>query len=342
MQHIAIDLGLRESQVCVRNQQGEIVDEKRLATTKLARYLDTQPPSRVIVETSAEAFFVADAARESGHQVRVVAATLVRALGVGERGIKTDQRDARKLSEVSSRVDLPSVHVPSQLSRDRKALCNSRQVLVDVRTKLINHVRGYLRRQAIVVPARSSKFTSHVRNKLLQQPAGLPAHIESVLSSIEQMDQALKAADDQLISIAEQDPLCQRLMTVPGVGPVISIRFIAAIDEIGRFASAHHVMSYLGLTPGENSSSLRKQRTAITKAGASDLRFSLVQGAWSALRSRRGDPMLLWARKLAERRNRQVAAVALARKLAGILFALWRDNTTYDPSRGSTARSEHS
>jgi transposase len=90
---------------------------------------------------SSEAFFIADAAFAHGHEVRVVAATLVRQLGIGERGVKTDQRDARKLSEVSTRIDLPSVHVPSARSRQRKALCNSRSSLLVSRTQLINYVR---------------------------------------------------------------------------------------------------------------------------------------------------------------------------------------------------------
>ena len=107
MQHVAIDLGSRESQICIRSEAGEIIAERKLATARLPAFLSKQPLSRVIVETSTEAFFVADAALEHGHEVRVVATTLMRSLGVGERGIKTDQRDARKLSEVSTRIDLP-------------------------------------------------------------------------------------------------------------------------------------------------------------------------------------------------------------------------------------------
>ena len=337
MQHVAIDLGSRESQICVRNEKGEIVEEKRVATLSLPKYLKKQPQSRVIVETSSEAFFIADAALERGHEVRVVPATLARALFVGERGIKTDQRDARKLSEVSTRVELPSVHVPSQQSRDRKSLCNSRKVLIEVRTKLINHVRGLLRAQAVVL-ARGvpSTLPSRVRDKLLATPDGVPSHVEWVLTSIEHLNTQIKTADQELKQIAEEDPICARLMSVPGVGPVIAVRFLAVIDQPERFRSAHDVMSYLGLTPGESSSSMRKQRTAITKAGASDLRFALVQGAWSVIRTRRTDPMGLWALQIAQRRNRKIAAVALARKLAGILFAICRDGSLYDPSRGAT------
>jgi transposase len=120
MNHVAIDLGGRESQICVRGADGTILEEKRHATRSLDKLMKQWPPSRIILETSAEAFRVADAAKAAGHEVRVVAATLVKTLGVGARGIKTDQRDARTLSEVSCRIDLPSVHIPTT-ARDRSA-----------------------------------------------------------------------------------------------------------------------------------------------------------------------------------------------------------------------------
>jgi transposase len=85
MDHVAIDLGARKSQICVRNAEGQIVEEKRWETWELKRYLAERPKSRVVVETCAEAFGVADAARALGHEVRVVSATLVRTLGVGAR-----------------------------------------------------------------------------------------------------------------------------------------------------------------------------------------------------------------------------------------------------------------
>ena len=263
---------------------------------------------------------------------------MVRVLGVGERGIKTDERDARKLSEVSTRIDLPSVHLPSEMSRQRKALCNSRQALVQSRTKLTNHIRGYLRTHTIVLPkGNTSTFGPRVEKALLARPDGMPEHIRQVLRCVDVLNEQIKAADQELVAMVDHDPVCKRLMSVPGVGPVIALRFVAVIDEPGRFRHAHDVMSYLGLTPGENSSSSRKQRTGITKAGATDLRFALMQGAWSAIRVRHGDPMVRWALQIATRRNRFVAATALARKLVGILFAIWRDGGTYEPQRGAKA-----
>jgi transposase len=330
MQHLAIDLGSRESQICIRNSDGDIVSERKLPTTKLSKFLARQPLSRVILETSAEAFLIADAAHEHGHQVRVVPATLVRTLGVGERRQKSDQRDARKLSEVSTRIDLPSVHVPSASSRERKALCNSRKNLIEARTKLVNYVRGQLRQRAFVIRGRASNtFPSIVRDLLVSDCDGLPVHLDRVLQTIEVLNEQLDAMDKELLAVVKQDPVCQRLMTVPGVGPVIAIRFMAVVDQPERFHSAHHLMSYMGLTPGENSSSMRVQRTGITKAGASDLRSALIQGAWSMMRLQGSDPMMKWATALAQRRNRFVAVTALARKLAGVLWAIWIKGTTY-------------
>jgi transposase len=101
MQHIAIDLGAKESQICVRAEQGEILHEGKVLTNSLDRYLKRQPQSRVVLKSCAEAFRIADFALSSEHEVRVVPATLVRSLGVGARRIKTDRRDAQVLSEVS-------------------------------------------------------------------------------------------------------------------------------------------------------------------------------------------------------------------------------------------------
>jgi transposase len=99
MEHIGVDLGSRDSQVCIRNEAGEIVQETRCRTGQLERMLAGRPPARVVLETCTEAFRIAGKARRYGHDVRVVAATLVRSLGVGQRGLKNDVRDARTLSE---------------------------------------------------------------------------------------------------------------------------------------------------------------------------------------------------------------------------------------------------
>jgi transposase len=336
MDHVAIDLGSRKSQICVRSADGQIVEEKRWDTWELKRYLAERPKSRVVVETCAEAFGVADAARELGHEVRVVSATLVRTLGVGARRTKTDQRDARVLSEVSCRVDLPSVHIPGEQSRERKTICGMRDALVGARTKVINTVRGWMRGHGRRLALRTIEtFPEHVRASYGEQ---LPSYVERQLVVIESLTTEIKKAEKDLANRAEADETCRRLMTVPGVGPVTSIRFVAALDDVERFANAHQVESYLGLVPGESSSSERQQKLSITKAGPTALRWVLVQAAW-VLRTRcklpAAVPLQLWAHRMELRRGKRTATVALARKLAGILYAIWRDGTVYDGARGA-------
>jgi len=149
MQHIGVDLGGRQSQVCVRDAQGEIVWEEKLDTRSLKRFFQAQPKSRIILETCSEAFRVADWVLECGHEVRVVPATLVRSLGVGARRTKNDRIDARILSEVSSRIDLPSVHIPAEVARERRTMCGMREQLIGTRTGLVNCVLGWKRTQLL-------------------------------------------------------------------------------------------------------------------------------------------------------------------------------------------------
>ena len=336
MEHIGIDLGSKDSQVCVRNADGTIVGEWRCRTDRLIDFLQERPSARVIVETCTEAFRVAALAQRAGHDVRVVAATLVRSLGVGHRGLKNDVRDARVLSEASCRMELPSVHIPTAISQEVKAICVSREALIKTRTQLIGRVRGYARaRLGRVLRATPESLPKRVRQALLEDPEGLPAHLERVLVALETVSAQIAEADTELRVLAETDGRMARLMTVPGVGPVTSARFVAAIDDISRFPTAATVASYLGLVPGENTTGFRTKRTRLTRAGAPQVRWALGQAAWSLYIRRKTDPMVLWAKQIAARRGSQVAIMALARKLAHVLYALWKHEVSYDPSRAA-------
>ena len=333
MDHIAIDLGSRESQVCVRTVTGEIVEERRVGTRSLGAYLAKKPRSRVVLESCAEAFAVADAAKAAGHETVVVPATLAPSLGVGDRGVKTDTRDARNLSEASCRMSrLPAVHVPTKASRDRKAMCGAREGLVQVRTKLINTVRGWTRPQGMGVVRSGSPttFPLRVKEHVASRGASIPPFVARVLTMIQTLSTEISAADEELEAAAAADPTCQLLMTAPGVGPVTAVRFAAAVDDVGRFADAHRLQSYLGLTPGEKSSGQKQTRTGLTKAGASKLRWVLVQAAWVARRYYKDHPLVEWSIQVENRRGKQIAVMALARKLAGVLYAMWRDDAAYD------------
>jgi transposase len=335
MDHVAIDVGGRESQICRRSPDATILEELRWATNSLGDYLAQLSPSRVVLETCAESFKLADLAQSLGHQVKVVPATLAPQLGVGARKLKTDKRDARALSKACCLLgdDLPSVHIPSKRSRERSSLCGMREALVEARTALVNTVRGYLRGQVLStrLKRQPSNMAEGVRLLFKKDRLELPHFVERQLQMLEHLTEAIDDADKELSRLANADEDCRRLMTAPGVGPVTAIRFTAAIDNVQRFSKGREVGSYIGLTPGENSSSDSQHRLGITKAGSRKLRWILVQAAWAARIRYQDDPMVQWAHQLSERRGKMIATVALARKLAVVLHAMLRDKTTYQP-----------
>ena len=334
MEHVGIDLGGRKSRVCVRTAQGEILEERTVATESIAPYLAKRPPSRVILETCAEAFCVADYVKALApvHDVRVVPSTLAPALGVGARRMKNDTRDARALSEASTRIELQSVHIKRLPAREAQSLCASREALVRARVLLINNVRGWMRQSLIrVATGATYSFPKRLREYLEKDPNGYPSFIDPMLSAVDALTSQIDALTAQVRARAQHDPICRRLMTAP-IGPNTAVALMATIDSIDRFDSAHRFEAFLGLTPGENSSSERQRTTGITKAGSSRVRRLLVQCCWSMLRTKPDDPVSVWAKALAERRGKRIAIVAMARRLAGILWAMWKRQTDYDPN----------
>jgi len=334
MNHVAVDLGSRKSQICVRSPDGQVLQEAKIETKALKAFFGQMEKSRVVLETCSEAFTIADYASSTGHEVCVVPATLAPNLGVGQRGVKTDKKDAQNLSMASCRMEkLPSVHRPSALARDRRSMITHRGTLISARTMSVNSVKGWARAQLLSIPkGTTGKFPRRARDAALAEPNGLPSYIERTLKLIDELNKQIAEADKELEELAKKDEICRILMTTPGVGPVTSMSFRAAIDDIERFKSAHALESYLGLTPGESSSGMKVSRLGITNAGPAKVRTALVQAAWCAYRTRPEDPMVQWAKKLATKKPVQVAIVALARKIGGILFALWRDKTNYNPA----------
>jgi transposase len=166
-------------------------------------------------------------------------------------------------------------------------------------------------------------------------PPSLADTFAPALTLLRHLEEQLRVADQVIAQIASQNAAVQRLMTVPGVGPIIGTAFVAALDTPTRFPRGRQVASYLGLVPREDSSADRRHRGRITKAGNPRMRWLLVQAAWAIRLSRHARAAALrdWATQIARRRGTRIAVVALARRLAGILYALWRDGTVFDARR---------
>jgi transposase len=201
----------------------------------------------------------------------------------------------------------------------------ARDALIASRTQLINSVRAYLRARRVKVRPGSGAFTT----KVGKTGAEIPEFVQAELDCLSVIHQQILLSDKQLAAMAKQSEVAKRLMTIPGIGPVCALSFLGTIDDVSRFKDAHALESYLGVTPGENSSAQKQHRTGITKAGPSALRRYLTQAAWAIRLRAKHDPMALWAEQVAVRRGTAKANIALVRKLAGVMFAIWRDGTVY-------------
>ena len=339
MRKVALDLGARKTAYC-EVQDGQVIQR---ATVTSVQTLETllgpdHPPADVAIEACREAWHIHDLLSSWGNRVVLVDTTRSRRLGIGQHGRKTDKIDAEVLALALDRGGIPAAHVLSPHRRELRRWLNVRRALVESRAQSVTTSRGLAREQGCLLPkCATANFVRQAR-KLAPQPLEV---IAPLLKQLETLNAELEVVDAKLAELCDTEPVVKLLMTTPGVGPTIAASFVSVVDDAKRFRSPHHVESYLGLVPSENSSGGGQRRLgAISKQGNSYLRSLLVQGAWSILRNAdRKDPLRLWADAVAERRGKKVAVIALARRLAGVLWAMWRDGAPYDPALLASASS---
>ena len=335
MDHIGIDVHKIQSQVCIFKGSGERIEQRILTDrVRFAEVFGGRPGARILLEASTESEWVARCLEELGHEVIVADPNFAPMYATRSRRVKTDRRDARALAEACQLGAYRPAHRTSDAQRLVRADLAIREALVRTRSRYISVVRSLLRREGLRGRGGEAK-TFGRRVGELEVPRSLSSAIEPLLVVLEQVNQQIDHADRELARRVEGDPDLRRLTTLPGVGPVTATTFKATVDDVERFRGAGQVAAYLGLVPRERSSGERQQRGRITKAGNSRARSLLVEAAWLILRSKRSDTIALrtWAERVAARRGRRVAAVALARRLSRILYAMWRDDTGYAPEK---------
>jgi transposase len=342
MECIGIDLHKANCQVCILAPDGT-VREQRIRTDRgcLSMAFRNRSPARILLEASTESEWVARLLEQFGHDVIVADPNFAPMYATRTRRVKTDRRDARALADACRLHAYRRAHRCSDSARQLRRQLVVRETLVRTRTRLINVIRATLRTDGIRVPIRyAPRFLDALER--LAMPEDLPVTLAPLAETLRAVTQKIAEADTAIRQLGQEDPTIQRLCTVPGVGPVTAATFVAVIDEVGRFETAHALEAYLGLVPRERSSGERQARGRITKSGNTRLRSLLVEAAWALARTRGPETVVLrtWASRIAVRRGQQRAMVALARKLAGILFALWRDGTTFaiaEPIVGTAA-----
>jgi len=331
MEYGAIDLHSRSSLIRIVDAEGAVLLERRVATTRaaLTQVFEARPRLRVLIESGTESEWVAATLEACGHEVIVADPNYALMYGVRVRAVKTDRRDVAALAEACRLGIYRRAHRVSGAQRQVRRVLRIREQLIRIRTQLINLLRAQLRQEGYRLPSGSSE-TAARRCRGLSVPAALTTDLAPLLAILDALGPVIGGQDAETAQRAAADPVVQRLMTAPGVGPIVGLTFRAIVDDVERFADAQQCTAYLGLVPSEASSGTRQRKGAITKAGPSSVRVALIQAAWVIWRQRQGRAALhAWVDRLAARRGRRIAVVGLARRLARILYAMWRDATDY-------------
>jgi transposase len=342
MEHIGIDVHKNESQICRLTVDGEVI-EKRIATRhdRFAAVLGPLPRARILIEASTESEWVARCLEELGHEVIVADPNFSPMYASRARRVKTDRRDAQTLMDACRLGAYRPAHRVSEGQRRVRTLLAVRDHLVRTRVRQVQLLRALLRREGLRL--RSGQVASFAtRLDEVEPPRWLRDLIAPVRTVMDALNREMVLVDQAIVDIVHDDPIVQRLCTAPGIGPVTAVAFVSTLDDVQRFDGAPKVRAYLGLVPSEFSSGERQKRGAITKTGNTRLRWLLIEAAWSIMRSRSAstEQLRCWTQAIAQRRGQRIAIVALGRKLAGVLFAMWRDGTAFGeqsarPSRAS-------
>jgi transposase len=322
-------------QLYILTEGGEIIERRiRTEPDRFAAVLGPRRRARILIEASTESEWVARCLERLGHEVIVGDPNFAPMYATRSRKVKTDRRDARALAEACVLGAYRPAHRLSDAQRHVRGRLGVRDALVRTRTRYIALIRALLRQHGYRVPSGSAQgFLQRVRD--LPLPGRLLSVIAPLLAVMRHLNRQLAYSDTTIEHLAAQDPRVPRLRSVPCVGPVTAAAFLAAVDDAQRFHHAHELEAYLGLVPREYSSGESQRRGPITKAGHSRTRWLLIQAAVSLLRRHppQVEALRTWALRIAARRGRQVVVVALARRLAGILYALLRDGSVFDPHR---------
>jgi transposase len=332
MSILGIDIAKQVFHVVGMDDSGHVVLRKRLARSALLSFIASLPPLRIGMEACGSAHYWARRFREHGHDVRLISPQFVKAY---VKSPKNDARDAEAICEAVTRPTMRFVPIKRVEQQDLQALHRVRERLIKARTALVNEIRGLLSEYGIILPQGLTKFRALIVDKLHAEQAKLTTLSAEVFwhlyDEFRALEKRLEYDDEQLAAIGRAHPECQRLQTIPGIGPVTATALIAAVGDVTQFKNGRHLAAWLGLVPREHSTGGQPRLLGISKRGDRYLRKLLVHGARATLRwvDTRADDRSQWLRALIARRGKNRAAVALANKNARIVWALLAHNQEY-------------
>jgi transposase len=332
---VGLDLGDRFSSYCILQEQGEVIEEGRIPTTEkgLRKQFANSPRLRIALECGTHSPWVSRLLEQLGHQVIVANAREVHS--ITHSVSKSDPHDAEQLARLAHsdpRLLKPIQHRSPERQQDLNLL-RARHTLVRARTLVVNSLRGLVKSAGGRLPKCSTE--SFPQRAAAHLPASIASLAAPLLEQVASFNTHIAALDQQIEALAQRDPAIALLRTAPGVGPLVAAAYVLTLDRHDSVAHSRQVGARLGLRPKQHQSGDGDPQRGITKISNRYLRTLLVQSAHYVLGPFGPDSALRrWGLKLAGTGNqgaKKRAVVAVARKLAVLLHAMWRTGQCYQP-----------
>lgn len=334
---IAVDLAKAVFEIAVADERWKIIERHRLNRSQFPRFFHNRASATVVIEACGTAHFWGRELRRLGFTVRLLPAHYVRPY---RRRNKTDRADAAALIEAARCAEILDVPVKSEHQQAIQGLHRIRSQWMASRTARINALRGLLREQGIDLPAGAGVAIKAAPTAIDDErlPYALRLALLELVGEILSLENRVARIERQLAAYARDDAAVQRLLSVPGIGLLSATALLAAVGSPVHFSNGRHLAAWLGLTPKETSSGLRRHLGRISKRGNAYLRTLLTHGARAVLARAKqlacqGKPLTRlqqWALTLEQRAGHNKATCALANKLARIAWAVWMHQSAFD------------
>lgn len=332
---LGIDLGKTVCSLAGLDEAGAIVFRKRLQRHRLLDFLDKLPPCIVAMEACGGAHHIGRFCLQNGHEPRLMSPLYVRPY---VKVHKNDDRDAEAIAEAATRPTMAFVAIKTEEQLDLQALHRARERLVSDRTRLINQGRGFLMERGIRIGTGRHVFQKELIRLTAEGTDDLSRRMLTLLSDMASelsvVNDRISAIDAEIRVLAKTDADMQRLMEIPGVGPTIATALVAAVGTGSSFGKGRDLAAWLGLVPRQITTGGKAKLIGISKHGNRYLRKLFIHGARTVLHlvRDRTSPIAAWADRLKERAHVNVAAVAMANKMARIAWAVLTKRERYQPN----------
>jgi transposase len=334
IKRVGIDLAKDVFQVHGVDSQEKVILRKQFRRVQLLAYFEKIAPCLIGMEACGSAHYWARELQKLGHTVKLMAPQFVKPY---VKSNKNDANDAEAICEAVARPTMRFVAVKTIAQQDIQAIHRVRSELVSHRTAKVNQIRGLLAEYGLAVGRRIEVLRTALPLLLEDAENGLTLDFRILLDELRQdlinLDERVQVMDKKIKTLANSHGEAKRLLAIPGIGPITATAIISAIGNGKQFKRGRDFAAWLGLTPRQHSSGGKERLLGISKRGDSYLRTLLIQGARAVLRvvGQKDDPRSRWLQNLCSRRNKNIAAVALANKNARIIWALLTKETDFLP-----------